>query len=166
MLRNSSYIIVTLALAAMAASSTADPARASATAPVRPVAAAAEPQSGCDACKPRITAPKVRYLRHNGSLHEVEVSFTFGLPSCFGSAPRPDFRVVVVQLNFPNNIVRSRTNAGVGEGGPCTGNSGSCKTLVRVSGPASDGRPRSYFASIEGAVPIQGHSVSGNSTPF
>lgn len=165
MLRKSSYIIIALALAAMAASSTADPARASATAPVSPVAAVAEPQS-CDACKPRITAPTVRYLRHNGSMHEVEVSFTFGLPGCFGSAPRPDFRVVVVQLNFPNNIVRNRANAGVGEGGPCTGSSGSCKTLVRVSGPASDGRPRSYFASVEASVPILGHGVSGNNTPF
>jgi len=82
----------------MSASSIADPTRVSAKASVSPVAVVAEPQSSaCDACKPRLTPPTVRYLRHNGQMHEVEVSFTFGLPGCFGSAPKPDFRVVAVQ---------------------------------------------------------------------
>jgi len=125
-----------------------------------------EPQGQCDSCKPRVSAPTVRYLRYNGSQHEVEVAFTFGLPGCFGSQPTPDFKVVTVQLNFPNGIRRERINAGVAEGGACAGTAGTCKTVVRVAGSASDGRPTSYFASVDAAIPIHGFGVSGNSVPF
>jgi hypothetical protein len=126
----------------------------------------AEPQGSCDSCKPRVSAPTVRYLRNNGSQHEVEVAFTFGLPSCFGSQPRPDFRVVTVQLNFQNGVRRERISAGVAEGGACSGAAGTCKTVVRVAGPATDGRPTSYFASVEAAIPIHGYGVSANNVPF
>jgi len=125
-----------------------------------------EPQSQCDSCKPRVSAPTVRYLRHNGFEHEVEVTFTYGLPGCVGSQPNPDFRIVDVQLNFPNGIRRERTNAGVSEGGACGGVAGTCKTLVRVAGPASDGRPTSYFASVDASIPIHGIGVSAHNAPF
>jgi hypothetical protein len=125
-----------------------------------------EPQSQCDSCKPRVAAPTVRYLRHNGSMHEVDVAFTFSLPGCFGSQPKPQFRVVTVHLNFPNGIRRERIGAGVAEVGSCSGTGGLCKTLVRVAGPASDGRPTSYFASVEASIPIQGFGASANNAPF
>jgi hypothetical protein len=160
MLRKISYSAIALALLAIAMLNTADASRAPATSAVSDAIASASAQS-CDACKPRISAPAVRYLRHNGSSsHEVEVSFSFSLPSCL--AANPDFSVVVVQLLFPNGTRRERLNAGVAEGGTCTGQSGSCKTLVKVSGPPSDGRPSSYNATIQANVPIQGFGLSSN----
>ena len=167
MLRNISYILIAFALLVMARPNTANPPRASATAPVKPGAVVAEPQSSvCDPCRPKLSAPAVRYLRHNGSQHEVEVAFTYSLPACFDRSATPNFRVALVRLQFPNGKRRERLNAGVAEGGTCTSSSGSCKTLVRVAGPASDGRPRSYFASVIADIPIQGFGISSNNAPI
>jgi hypothetical protein len=125
-----------------------------------------EPQSQCDSCKPRVAAPTVRYVRYNGAQHEVEVSFTYSLPGCFGTQPTPDFRIVTVHLNFQNGIRRERVNAGVAEVGTCTGVAGTCRTIVRVAGAAQDGRAISYFASVEASIPIKGFGISANNAPF
>lgn len=172
----SAALTLILALSAMAPALNGTPTKEGAPAPTEVAtanpAATAEPLAvqGCDACKPKILSPKVRYLRFNGSLHEVEVSFAYQLPSCITSLDGVEFKAVSIQLQFPNGVKRERIGAGINMqrcSGGTGGGTGACVgTLVRVDGSASDRNPLSYFVSVSGRAPIHGFGVSNNSTPF
>lgn|SRR5262245_22075514 len=120
-----------------------------------------EPQSQCDFCKPRVSAPTVHYLRHNGSQHEVGVEFTYSLPPC----GNPNLTIVFLELNFPKGIARVQAGVNVRS---CGGTPGTCKTFVRVAGLASDGRPTSYLVNVEASttLTLSENAIGHTSTPF
>ena len=118
-------------------------------------------------CSPTVSKPTVHYLRHNGSMHEVELVFTYSNP-CAGD---PNLNLFYLQLDFPKGIHRLQANVRACEVSDIHRRAiaGTCKTLVRVPGSASDGRPTAYVVNVEASITIvlTGNNINrNNNTPF